>query len=430
MKRIITYFLSVVIMLTAIFVISVSSVKAGTGTFIKCYTITTGNTKVYNSTSKSSGRRGTIYGSDEIKILSAYSNGFLLVDYPTSWGRKNGYILKSDVVIKLSGTTKYAAKKITTYRRNSTTNSYGSIYKDDEVMVLGSRGDFTQVRYPISGGFKFAWIRNSDANYYLKNSRTVNPTSVSLKVKLTQGSINSDNKGFKLNGFKSSAQMKAVVYPSNATDQSVTWSSGDKKIVKISSSGYVTPVSNGTTKISARTANGKTASVNVTVIGTSFNECYVTALYEATSLYYDAAGYQALLYMYKDFNHKAKYDVKHKNRWMEVFDGYPYPEKGTKVVLFGRRMTAEDVGNAFYGTVGAAIGVSDRTLYQGGGFAQSGTKYLKSPPYYGDQTNDHVAIEYGIRLVSRRSQRIDIDLSVLGKPVVKQLREAAKHLGI
>ena len=75
----------------------------------------------------------------------------------------------------------------------------------------------------------------------------------------------SNNGGFYLNGSSSSAQMKAVVSPSNA-NQSVTWSSGNTGIVKISSSGYATPVSNGTTTITARTVNGKTASASVTVI--------------------------------------------------------------------------------------------------------------------------------------------------------------------
>ncbi len=429
MKKLLVAIISAVAVLV-IMTICPSPVMAGTNSYIKCYTITTGNTKVYNSNSTSSGKRGTIFGSDELKLIGSYSNGFLEVQYPSSRGTKTGFILKSDVVISTSGTTKYASRNITTYRRNNTKNTYGSIYQNDAVMVLGTRGGFTQVRYPISGGFKFAWIRNSDANNYLKNSKTVNPTSVSLKVKLSHGSMFSNGTGFQLNGFSSSAQMKAVVYPANATNTNVTWSSADKNIVKITSSGYITPVSNGTTKITARTANGKTASVSVKVVGTSFDEYYVSAIYEAASPYYNADGYKAVLYLYKEFNHKAQYDVKHKNRWMEVFDGYPFPEKGQTVVLFGRRMTAEDVGNAFYGTVGAAIGVSDRTLYQGGGYAKSGTKYLSRPPYYGDDANDHEAIYYGIHLVSGRTQRIDIDLRILDKKGVKELRKAASLLGI
>lgn len=409
----------------AVFFMLLGTSPVMAGNYIKCYTITTGNTMVYNSNSTSSGKRGTIFGSDEIKILEAYSNGFIRVEYPTARGAKSGYILKSDVVISNSTNTRYATAKITTYRRNNTRNTYGSIYKNDIVLVIGTRGNFTQVRYPISGGFKFAWIRNSDANNYLKNTVTVDPTSVSLKVKLTKGTMYPDKTGFYLNNFSSSAQMKAVVYPSNATNQSVTWSSSNSNIVRISSSGYVTPVANGTTKITARTVNGKTASVSVTVKGINFDEYFLSAFYEAAAPYYNADGIRALTYFYKDFNHRAQYDVKWENRWKEVFEGYPFPANNATVVLFGRRMTAEDVGNAFYGAVGAAIGISDRTLYQGGGYAKSGAKYLNSPPYYGDDVNDHVAIEYGIRMVTNRTQKIDVDLRFFA-----EIRELARNLGI
>ncbi len=259
-KRLISFIIAV----TMVMSLAVSPVMAWSAVNTKCYTITTGNTMVYNSNSTSSGKKGTIYGSDEIKILSSYSNGFYYVEYPIKNGKKQGYILKSDVLISTSASTRYATSKITTYRRNNTNNTYGSIYKNDEVLVFGTRGNFTQIRYPVSGGYKFAWIKNSDANNYLKKTKAVNPTSVSLKVKLTNGSMYSNNGGFYLDGSSSSAQMKAVVSPSNA-DQSVTWSSGNTGIVKISSSGYATPVSNGTTTITARTVNGKTATCNVTV---------------------------------------------------------------------------------------------------------------------------------------------------------------------
>lgn len=179
-KRLISFIIAVAMVMT----LAVSPVMAWSAKNTKCYTITTGNTTVYNSNSTSSGKKGTIYGSDEIKILSSYSNGFYYVEYPITRGTKQGYILKSDVLISTSASTRYATSKITTYRRNNTDNPYGSIYKDDEVLVFGTRGSFTQIRYPVSGGYKFAWIKNSDANNYLrtsKNRSTYNDVFASLK---------------------------------------------------------------------------------------------------------------------------------------------------------------------------------------------------------------------------------------------------------
>ena len=226
MKRIISYILSALIVLTIMLGTGTSPVMAATP-FIKCYTITTGNTVVYNSTSTSSGRRGTIFGSDEIKITEAYSNGFLKVEYPTAKGTKSGYILKSDVVTSTSGTTKYATAKITTYRRNSTSSTYGSIYKNDSVMVLGSRGSFTQVRYPISGGFKFAWIKTTDANNYLKKAgQSSSSQSTSSKVLVSQAEIDKAAKnngiGTSTNAYKALLSINSKYYSKLSANKSGT----------------------------------------------------------------------------------------------------------------------------------------------------------------------------------------------------------------
>lgn len=172
-KRLLSFILVVVIIIS----LFISPVMAWSVQNTKCYTITTGNTKVYNSNSTSSDKKGTIFGTDEIKILKSYSNGFYYVQYPIANGTKKGYILKSDVLISTSASTRYATAKITTYRRNSTSKTYGAIYKNDQVLVFGTKGNFTQIRYPVSGGYKFAWIKASDANKYLKKTMPIGPSN-------------------------------------------------------------------------------------------------------------------------------------------------------------------------------------------------------------------------------------------------------------
>ena len=56
-----------------------------------------------------------------------------------------------------------------------------------------------------------------------------------------------------------------TIYPANATNKDVIWSSKNSKIATVNKKGVVTGVSAGTTTVEAKTKNGKTATVSVTV---------------------------------------------------------------------------------------------------------------------------------------------------------------------
>ncbi len=60
--------------------------------------------------------------------------------------------------------------------------------------------------------------------------------------------------------------LTATVSPSNATDKSVTWSSSNEKVAKVSSKGVVTAVAGGSCTIKAKTSGGQTASCKITVL--------------------------------------------------------------------------------------------------------------------------------------------------------------------
>lgn len=63
-----------------------------------------------------------------------------------------------------------------------------------------------------------------------------------------------------------SGQLTAKVAPENATNKNVTWKSDNEKVAKVSSTGRVTAVKAGTTKITVTTVDGKkTATCTVTV---------------------------------------------------------------------------------------------------------------------------------------------------------------------
>ena len=79
------------------------------------------------------------------------------------------------------------------------------------------------------------------------------PTSVALnKTTLTLDTGKTSN-------------LKATVYPSNASNKKCTWSSSNTSVATVDKNGKVTAKKAGTATITVKTANGKTASCNVTV---------------------------------------------------------------------------------------------------------------------------------------------------------------------
>jgi uncharacterized protein YjdB len=62
-----------------------------------------------------------------------------------------------------------------------------------------------------------------------------------------------------------SVQLTATVTPDNATDKSVSWSTSDASIATVDASGKVSGVKEGSVNITAKTANGLTATCKVTV---------------------------------------------------------------------------------------------------------------------------------------------------------------------
>ncbi len=134
----------------------------------KCYTISGSNTPVY-SNSGLTNRYGTIYGSDELTVL-VVTGSYSRVQYPISGGRtKTGYIRTSAILTATSGSSYKASARITTYRRPGGA-SYGYISRNDTVTVLGKSGNYTQVKYPVSGGYKYAFVQTASVQQYLTGS--------------------------------------------------------------------------------------------------------------------------------------------------------------------------------------------------------------------------------------------------------------------
>lgn len=176
---------------TAIMLIGMCSIPTEASTARKCYLIKNQNTTVYANRELSK-KYGTIWGSDEITV-SIVTSKYCVVSYPVSGGRsKTGYIPTSAILTATGGNTYSSSAQIKTYRRPGG-NSYGYISKGDQVMILGTYGNYTQVKYPVSGGYKYAFITTSNANVYLKSQSANSNDKVIGNTKLSYGLYKSNS---------------------------------------------------------------------------------------------------------------------------------------------------------------------------------------------------------------------------------------------
>lgn len=168
MKKLLSAILSLVLMLSTVFSVNVFASESKP---YYCYTLSTENVTVYKDKSLKT-KYGTIYGnSDEVQVINI--NGSVAkVKYPVTnkykkvISYKKGYVNKN-VITKgtlSNDRTMTSPKQITSYRRSDGKVSYGYISKGDKVWLLTTSGSYTQVLYPISKGYKIAWVKTNELN--------------------------------------------------------------------------------------------------------------------------------------------------------------------------------------------------------------------------------------------------------------------------
>ena len=187
-------------------------------------------------------------------------------------GTKSGWV-------SLSNCSKQGSTSTTTYY-TLTYNANGGSNAPSSQKVTANTNFYLSSSRPTRSGYTFlGWTTDKNASsasytpgqcvkinsnitlYAVWKSNTVNPTSVSLSFSSCTLSMG---------GTKT---LTATVYPSNANNKSVTWSSSNSSVVSVSN-GKITAKSLGTATITAKTSNGKTATCKVTVTGVSINGSY------------------------------------------------------------------------------------------------------------------------------------------------------------
>ena len=103
----------------------------------------------------------------------------------------------------------------------------------------------------------------SFANQYAKaNNFEFSTAPVSLEITPTSVALNKTTLTLDIGR---TSNLRATVYPSNAANKKCTWRSSNTSVATVDSNGKVTAKQVGTATITVKTANGKTASCNVTV---------------------------------------------------------------------------------------------------------------------------------------------------------------------
>ena len=78
-------------------------------------------------------------------------------------GKKlTGYIRKKDLFDGMLYDRKYASKNIKAYRKCKKGKTYGSVKKGSEVLILGTKGNFSRVIYSYGKGLRLGWVSKKD----------------------------------------------------------------------------------------------------------------------------------------------------------------------------------------------------------------------------------------------------------------------------
>lgn len=166
-----------------------SATAVATSSIIKCYTLSSTNVPTFTSSSLRS-RSGSVFPEDEIQVLEV-TDAYCKIKYKitgTANGYKTAYVPTSAILLGTTGETVTAPERITTYRRPGGAQ-YGSIYQGDRVKILGNspQGDYTQVKYPTSQGYKYAVITSADAQKLTAGSRPIADGIYKITTKYSSG---------------------------------------------------------------------------------------------------------------------------------------------------------------------------------------------------------------------------------------------------
>ena len=172
----------------------------------------------------------------------------------------------NDVTVKVGEKTKTATVKVTLK------NSF--IYSADDVQFVSENPEIAVINFikassgktvyyeieGISPGETFVYATSKDGSITSEKVKVIVPVPVeveSIGIEISSNTL----------ALGETAQATAIITPTNADNQEVTWTSSDAAVATIDDKGIITAVSGGATTITAKAANGVSATLDLNVDG-------------------------------------------------------------------------------------------------------------------------------------------------------------------
>jgi uncharacterized protein YjdB len=173
----------------------------------------------------------------------------------------------SDVFVKVGEKTKSGIVRVTLK------NNF--IYSSDDVQLISENHDIAvitllrasygkTVYYEIEGispGETYVYATSKDGSVVSEKVKVVVPAPVvveSVSIDLPKNML----------AISEAIQATAIISPTNADNQELTWSSSDDKVVSINDKGLITAISEGNATITATASNGVLSTAEISVDGT------------------------------------------------------------------------------------------------------------------------------------------------------------------
>lgn len=148
-------------------------------------------------------------------------------------------------------------------------------YSEKDVVFVSENPEIATISFVKSSSgktvyYKIVAVKPGETKVYAQsNDGLITSEKITVvvpePVEVESVSLESDNMTLALG---QTATLKALIAPTNADDQSIKWSSSDTSKATIDQNGNLTAISMGDVTITAEAANGKSASLTLTVDGT------------------------------------------------------------------------------------------------------------------------------------------------------------------
>lgn len=123
---------------------------------------------------------GYIDPTDRCQILQVYNTGAVKVKYPTSKGDKVAFAPSTGFFVDTNFSTSSTkmGRQVPVYTTATSETSIGTVFADDQILIIGVIGNRTQIVYPINGGYKMGFVK-------LVPKSNTNNNSTSFRFPLT-----------------------------------------------------------------------------------------------------------------------------------------------------------------------------------------------------------------------------------------------------